>query len=174
MAFFYFSFADPKKQKFTSFLSSVITRGRPIPHSLQTLYIELQPAIPSTLGLERTLESIVQGSGDIFIVMDALDESLEEAERDERTGILMWLKKIFQQQISNLHVLVTSGKEPEIEDVLISSLQSPSLCIEKTSIWDDIRLYVTSQLENDRRLRKLDQLTKEEIKTALVNGAEGM
>ena len=106
--------------------------------------------------------------------MDALDESLEEAERDERTGILMWLKKIFQQQISNLHVLVTSGKEPEIEDVLISSLQSPSLYIEKTSIRDDIRLYVTSQLENDRRLRKLDQLTKEEIKTALVNGAEGM
>jgi len=151
-----------------------LCRGRPIPPSLQNLYSEVQPAIPSTVGLEKTLDSIVQESGDIFIVIDALDESIAEAERHEKQDILMWLKKIFQQQIPNLHVLVTSRKEPEIEDVLISSLQFSSLCIEKTSIQDDVRLYVTNQLENDRRLRKLDQLTKGEIKTALVNGAEGM
>ncbi|KAI9847491.1 MAG: hypothetical protein M1837_002392 [Sclerophora amabilis] len=177
VAFFYFSFTDAQKQSYTILLSSLIAqlfRQQPTLHNLEGLYRKYQPGLPTADSLEMALKSIITKSGEVFIIIDALDECPKETENEDREDILKWLQEISALSLTNLHILLTSRKEPDIEFTLLSSLQSMSVCLGEVQNQEDIRRYVTTQIRQDRKLSTLDEPIRKDIDTALVDGSNGM
>ncbi|KAJ9660146.1 hypothetical protein H2201_007053 [Coniosporium apollinis] len=177
VAYFYFSFRDVQKQSFVNFALSLIAqicRDRPVSPGLQTLYDHFQNASPPADRVQETLRSVIEEAGDVFILVDALDECFQNHEGRDGEDVLGWLEELSGPSHTNVRVLITSRKEREIEEVLSSMLQAPAICIESAQIEDDIRRYVTSQLDRDRRFRRLNESSKEEIKITLAGKADGM
>ncbi len=118
--------------------------------------------------LQRCLQEILQGSGDIFLVIDALDECTQREE------LLDLIKEICSWRLPNVKILTTSRSEQDIEDILRNL--STCISVKSAQIDADIRLYVDKRLNSDPKLRKWSNnadLT-EEIRMTLVNGADGM
>jgi len=123
---------------------------------------------PSMDSLQRCLQEILQGSGDIFLVIDALDECTQREE------LLDLIKEICSWRLPNVKILTTSRSEQDIEDILRNL--STCISVKSAQIDADIRLYVDKRLNSDPKLRKWSNnadLT-EEIRMTLVNGADGM
>ncbi len=123
---------------------------------------------PSMDSLQRCLQEILQGSGDILLVIDALDECTQREE------LLDLIKEICSWRLPNVKILTTSRSEQDIEDILRNL--STCISVKSAQIDADIRLYVDKRLNSDPKLRKWSNnadLT-EEIRMTLVNGADGM
>jgi ankyrin repeat domain-containing protein 50 len=116
---------------------------------------------------------VLELPGENFIIADALDECSYGAERTQLSTVL---KEFSTWALPNLHILVTSRKEPDIEKALAPLVTSSPVCIQTKQVDADILLYVKSQLENDANLRERTRIPqlKEEIETTLVKGANGM
>jgi hypothetical protein len=119
----------------------------------------------------RTLRSILDSTEQAFIIIDALDEC---PYGEERTQLLMVLKEFSTWALPNLHIIVTSRKEPDIYKILGLLVTSPPVCIQTEQVDADIRLHVKTQLANDVDLNEWPLKIKEEIETALVEGSNGM
>ncbi|KAI9761972.1 MAG: hypothetical protein M1840_001501, partial [Geoglossum simile] len=177
VAYFYFSFNDVEKQKTRNFLRSVLKQlscSKPsIPDSLQSLYNAYKHEQPPTDGLKSAARAVLELPGQNFIIIDALDEC---PYGEERTQLSTVLREFSTWALPNLHILVTSRKELDIDKTLAPLVTSSPLCIQTEQVDADILLYVQTQLESDAILKertKVPQL-KEEIETTLVKGANGM
>jgi hypothetical protein len=103
----------------------------------------------------------------VYVVIDALDECSELQET------LQMLREIWQWDIENLHILVTSRQLPEIENSL-SELATDELCLHGPGIDQDILLYIVERLKNDQKLAKWPSDIREQIQRTLNHGARGM
>ncbi|KAI4125302.1 MAG: hypothetical protein LQ347_005424 [Umbilicaria vellea] len=173
-AYYYFDFNDRAKQDDNNFLRSIIaqlSRGADIfPDLVQKLYddFERTQIEPSAEILLDTLLTIILRHGHCFLTLDALDES-------EREGVLAILSRIGSRGLSNLHILVTSRKERDIEVVLAPIVTSiHSLSLDTTDVDADISLYVRQCLATDPKLRRWSDPVKAEIEASLAEGAHGM
>ncbi|KAF2734854.1 hypothetical protein EJ04DRAFT_563839 [Polyplosphaeria fusca] len=144
-----------------------------IPASLDTLFSSSESGQrqPSAHTLIEALRSMVQELPTIYIVLDALDECTQ---RDE---LMQLLEAMAGWQLQNLHLLVTSRRERDIEMSLKSFVDERSrVCLQSTLVDKDIQRYVRQRLSDDKRLRKWekDASTVGQIETALMSGANGM
>jgi archaellum biogenesis ATPase FlaH len=135
------------------------------------LYHQHKYSQPTIDSLKTTLRSVLEEAGQIFLVIDALDECIDENER--RAEILNLLMEFSNWALPQVHILVTSRKEEDIEKALMSLKMLSSICI-KTQQKNDIELYVRSILATDVDLRKWTDEVKEEIAEALTRNAGGM
>lgn len=177
VTYFYFSFADSTRQKYATFLTSTILqlcKTQTSIHHLQQLYEKYQPALPPTSVLEATIKSLIGGGADTFIVIDALDECMGDGNSAEHDEITQWLTEARNWNMSNLHLLVTSRKEPDIEAALVSLPGLVSVPLVKPNHLEDIRLYVSRTIERDRRLKTLGNDVKAEVEETLVTKSGGM
>lgn len=135
--------------------------------------VGITTAMRSTTGSETTKRGgTANNLGNIFILIDALDEC---PQRDnERQEVLDLIKEMKSWSTSNLHLLVTSRKEVDIEETLVDILTLPPISIQGSQVAADIDLFVDYQLKTISQLKRLPQDLKLEIKDALVNGANGM
>ena len=118
-----------------------------------------------------TLRQIVTSLGDIYVILDALDECVE---RDE---LLEYLKQILSWEDVNVHVLATSRREPEIEDALTPLTNTQTrINIQSNLVNADIRTYVHDRLQVDRKLKRWQKNPKvqREIEDTLMKKAHGM
>lgn len=174
LAYFYFSFTQEGKRD--SFLRSVISqllhRMSILPKAIRDLHSKYQSLQPSGEALENALRSLITDSGNIFIIIDAIDEC---PEGPERNLFLASINRIHAWDIPNLHLLVTSRKIADIEYTLVPiskhGLRPPISITEKVD--SDIRIHVRNQLET-RELKRWPQDVKQEIEDCLVEGAKGM
>ncbi|MCJ1264868.1 hypothetical protein MMC22_004743 [Lobaria immixta] len=113
-------------------------------------------------------------SGQIFLVIDALDECPIGDQGESRAKVLALLTELSGWALPNLHVLVTSRKEQDNDKALASLLSFPSISIQTDQVQPDVRKYVKSQLANDLELKKWSSLIKEEIEKTLTEQAHGM
>lgn len=90
-----------------------------------------------------------------------------------RTSLLEGLKDIQNWNQENLHILVASRRETEIEDVLCI-LATDTITLEESVVDGDFYTYIRYQLQHDVKLSKWSKNIREEIEIALVNGANGM
>lgn len=121
--------------------------------------------------LQMTLRSVLEELGQTFLVIDALDECTGET--GTRNEVLDLLHELSWWALPNVHVLITSRKEPDIEKSLTSLETLRAVCIQ-TQQQNDIAIYVKSLLATDSNLKRWSAEVKEEIIEALVKNADGM
>lgn len=147
-AYFYFDFNDPLKRSTISMLRSIVTqlcsRRQRIPSEVYDLYQRCDKGNiqPSQDGLLRLLCSILSTTHRTFIVLDALDESLEKDE------LFQALKKFS----GTVNLLDTSRKEKDITEELKELIET-AIGLEEGIVDRDIQIHVKKCLVNDKRFK---------------------
>jgi hypothetical protein len=121
--------------------------------------------------LKMALSWVVGSLEDVFILVDALDECPRNTGREE---LLDLIRDIKSWSLSNLHLLVTSRREPDIKEAIMPLLTSLEISIQGPGVESDIKLHITSQLATDPKLKKWSSDFKIEIENTLLAGANGM
>ena len=113
---------------------------------------------------------MIASVGDTYIVLDALDECVEQDE------LLRDLEKFCSWEGVDLHVLVTSRREPDIEEALTLLCDSRNRISIHELVDVDIRTYIQDRLQFDPKLKKRqkDPKLQLEIKDTLMTKANGM
>jgi hypothetical protein len=107
----------------------------------------------------------------VYVVLDALDECAQRLE------LMDMLEAVAGWQLNNLHLLMTSRKERDIERSLEEYIrEEDAMCLQRDVVDKDIQRYVQQRLRDDKGLAKWnkDASVREEIEEALMHGACGM
>lgn len=162
MAYFYFTFADSTKQSYQSMLLSMVTelyRKPPVHPSLVKLYEDRQPQSASEKALEDVLIALIQQTNCSYLIVDALDECSE----DKREEVVGGFKRIIRACPAT-RVLITSRREPDIEDLLDVWCDS-HVPLDESRVNADIDIFVKHALATDKKLMRLPTATKLEIQS---------
>ena len=173
--YFYFDFNDAEKQRHEKMIRSLICQvfrycGNSL---LENLYSSCSNGSrqPSEEALLDTLRQMMTFLEDIYIILDALDEC------EERDELLTDLEHMLSWGDANLHVLVTSRREQDIEEAL-KPLGDPRdiICIQSNLVNADIRTYVHDRLKTDQKLKRWQTKSEVqlEIENTLMEKAHGM
>jgi ankyrin repeat domain-containing protein 50 len=173
IAFFYFTFNDESKQDESAMLRALLLQlsgqhsdGHP---SLTSLYASYQTGTPPAEVLIEHLRHLIRKFHQVYILLDALDESPRFERRD---GVLKILDKMRKWHLPGLHMLVTSRDEPDIRESL-NPMRDEQVVMKNDEISGDISDFISGRLKTDRELRKLDKYHSQ-IQQALTEGAQGM
>ena len=177
LAYFFFDFNDAATQSLANLMKSLIVqllnKCPQIPRVLQDVYSACQKGRrdPSSEQLLDMLDSILQTISTSYLVLDALDECAERAD------LLETLERVVNRRYSNVHILLTSRKEVDIEDALEPLLpRGCSIGLESDVVDTDILKYVIERLTKDKHFRRWqnDREMREEIENTLTSNAHGM
>ena len=105
------------------------------------------------------------------VVLDALDECTQRQE------LMDVLETVAGWQLDNMHLLMTSRKERDIESSVESYVEEEdTVCLQRDVVDRDIQRYVQQRLSDDKKLAKWnkDAAVRQEIEDALMQGARGM
>ncbi|CAG5158427.1 uncharacterized protein ALTATR162_LOCUS5073 [Alternaria atra] len=177
VAYFYFDFNDVQKQDAEPMLRSLICQlsrqAIDVPASLDALFSSCedgkrQPSLDALLQVAcRTMQQLPQ----VYVMLDALDECAQ------RTELMEMLETITGWQFRNMHLIVTSRQERDIESSLEGFVDvRNSICLQSDIVDKDIQQYVRQRLSDDKGLSKWgkDVFLRQEIETALMEGSKGM
>jgi hypothetical protein len=111
---------------------------------------------------------------EVYVILDALDE----CHTRKGQGLLLWIRSLLHLEQRNVHLLVTSRPEHDIESVLSSLAQSPEdiVPIQSDLIDDDIRHYIRARVREGNGLKRWQSHLEvlEEIESHLMEKAHGM
>jgi hypothetical protein len=113
----------------------------------------------------------VQDFTQVYVVLDALDECTQ------RSDLMDVLETVAGWRLDNLHLVMTSRKERDIESSLEGFVkEEDTICLQRDVVDLDIQRYVQQRLSNDKSLAKWnkDAAIRQEIEAALMRGARGM
>jgi hypothetical protein len=176
-AYFYFDFNDKQKQDpelmLRSLLCQLLQRSVVIPKDVDALFsfCENGQRQPSLHALLEATRQAMQESAYVYVVLDALDECTQRPE------LMDVLKTVVGWQLDNLHLLMTSRKERDIESSLEEYIkEEDAVCLQRDVVDKDIQRYVQQRLSKDKGLAKWnkDAAIRQEIETAMMRGAHGM
>jgi ankyrin repeat domain-containing protein 50 len=176
--YFYFDFSDPKKRVVWGLLRSIIShlfRTRlDLSEWLQMLYERCdhgkrQPSDRDLLDGILNLEATAKSSA-IYLIIDALDEC---SELEELMSILKEMI-VSSKDGGMLRLFVTSRREQIIVNCLQGSVDVEVNLKGNSAVGEDIDRYVHEYLETNERLHKWPATLREEIRTTLIEGANGM
>ncbi|KAL5376601.1 hypothetical protein DPSP01_010394 [Paraphaeosphaeria sporulosa] len=176
-AYFYFDFNDARKRDpqiaIRSLFSQLLQRSVTLPESIDKLFASCEntgrlPPLHAFLGVLRpTLQEFTQ----VYIVLDALDEC------SYRSELMDMLEIIAEWRLDNLHLLMTSRKERDIESSLQNLvIEENIISLQRDVVDKDIQRYIQQRLSDDKDLVKWnkDAVIRQEIEAALMSGARGM
>ncbi|KAI5463253.1 hypothetical protein BGZ63DRAFT_352374 [Mariannaea sp. PMI_226] len=154
IAFFFFTFNNISKQDTSAMLRALVLQLSGQLDKGHELLLALQKACrgatpPDEFLLDSLLE-IVKMFDDVYIFLDALDESPRETHQGY---VLEALAEICEWQEPGLHILVTSRDETLIRDDL-EELQCEAISMKNESVDKDIAAFISDHLKSHRRLRK--------------------
>jgi hypothetical protein len=183
MAYFYFDFRDEKKQTCHDLLLSLViqlsTRSYSCNDILNRIYTTHEDGgrQPSDAILEECLKEMLKlpGLGPVFVILDALDESLNVSGiPTPRNQVLRLVKGLVDLRLQNLHICVTSRPETDIQSVL------EPLAFRSVSLQDesgqkaDIAEYIRSVVYSDTDMKRWRAEEKELVIVTLTERADGM
>lgn len=124
---------------------------------------------PSFSTLQKVLMEICCELQTLFIVFDALDECTERKE-------LMLLLRALLSNTNvvgrcNAKIFITSRKEMDIEQAFAGL---DSLWVEASKVQEDIKAYLTSELNTRDELVCLDPELREQVSDSLASRSDGM
>jgi hypothetical protein len=175
--YFYFDFNEAEKQQHEKMIRSLIIqlsfRCKDTPRDLQSLFSfcrdgDRPPPLDELLAI---LQKMIREFKGIYIILDALDEC------GDRGKLLEDIETITGWELENLHILVTSRREKDIEESLDSLVDGTNkICIQSALVNDDIRTYIYKRLRTDQKLKRWQNRSEvqQEIETVLMSKADGM
>ena len=140
---------------------------------LSGLHDRYRNATPHDQDLKDCIHQLVQAFEQIYIILDALDES---PRNEYRRDVLNAIAIMRQWSEPSLHLLVTSRDETDIRDALrddLDVLPKEIVSMKNDSVDSDIASFVSSYLKNSRRLRRWEKY-HDVIKKALTARADGV
>lgn len=185
--YFYFDFKDTSKRTLDDMIRSLISQlcGRdnsnPSWQKLVAFYLQhssrdgkVRPASPESLS--GFLLKIMEQIKEIWIIIDALDECSTNGSTS-REKLLSWMSELRNPHKRNVHLLVTSRPETDIENGIKKFAdESNVIPIEGSVVTDDIRTYIDNRLVQDRGFQKWrgQQDVQDELKSRLMKHAGEM
>ena len=183
LGFFYHDFREDQKKGRRGLLSSLLVQLCHQSDSycdiLSKLYSEHVDGSqhPSDSALFRCLIEIVKlpGQAPVYLIIDALDECPNtSAIPSPREKVLKLVRELFDLQLPNLRICVTSRPETDIKAVLEPlAFHSVSLHDESGQM-EDIENYIKSVIKTDPRNRRWKPEDKQLVIDVLVKNADGM
>lgn len=184
--YFYFDFTDNRKQSLENTLRSLISqlcsKEKNLESDLDSLYSLCNNGVgqPSIESLRKTFLSMVEKAGEVWVVIDALDEC-QTQNSSPNEGLLEWMDSLRSSQGVNIHFLVTSRPEVDIRETIgkwacKTDAHIVSISMENNRTAEDIRDYVrarVTQSEGLSRWRSRPDI-QNDIQTTLTNKAQGM
>ncbi|KAI1178313.1 hypothetical protein F4777DRAFT_576118 [Nemania sp. FL0916] len=181
LVYFYFSFSDTSKQYLEGAVRSLVYQLYRVSEAtrqcLNSLYDTFGTSRqqPSLSTLCATFTTMVQKAGEVWIILDALDEcSMRNAQRSE--DLLSWIQSLQNSQL-NIHLLVTSRPEHDIKSAIKSFSHSQErISLQSNLIEDDIRSYIETTVKKNSGLERWQSRpdVQREIEAALIKKADGM
>lgn len=181
LAYYYFSFTDQPDQNASRMLSSMIRQlcgARPdSPDWLNSLGSTFRDkgARPTLEHLEGALWNAAEGFDAVYLIIDALDECTTS--KGTRATLMKSLVKLQKCSPPNVHILVTSRKEPDIEAALsrvpLASGEKIDLLEFRDAVNDDMDIYLQQKLDSPE-FDNLSDDTKLLARSLLLEKADGM
>jgi ankyrin repeat protein len=173
IGFFYFTFNDESKKDESAMLRALLLQ---LSNQRQDGYKDLtslcesySAGTPPPYVLLDCLRRLIQRFDQVYLMLDALDESPRNGPRERVLDVLEEIKRWGQDSV---HLLVTSRDHWDIRESLNpTSIQQVTM--RNVGIEEDIASYVLYQLTEDRRLERWQQY-REKIQETLVKGAKGV
>lgn len=178
LVYFYFDFNDIAKQSLESAVRSLVTQ---LYHNRTDLRKETDALYslcndgncePDSASLFKLFQTMVQKAGEIWLVLDALDECRERNE-GPGGGLLPWIQGLRDTGL-DVHLLVTSRPEQDIQAAIESrSFTDEIIPLQSDVVSDDIHAYIRAQTMTMSRWRLRPDI-QEKIESTLVEKADGM
>ena len=173
VAFFYFTFSDQSKQDESGMLRALLLQLshqlRNGPADLAQLHDRYITGIPPSSVLLDYLRRIIKRFSNVYIMLDALDESPLEG---RRKYLLDTLEAMRNWGVQSLHLFVTSRNESDIRESLDLS-PAQEVNVHNGEMDRDINDFVSSRLAKDRSLRNLRPY-RNKVQESLAARAKGM
>jgi hypothetical protein len=183
MAYYYFDFRDVKKQDCYGLLSSLVSQlsaeSDYCYNVLSKLYSDSSRGMqkPDVDALKKCLADMLslRGQGQIYIIVDALDECPNfPGAPSARANVLEFVKEIVNLKLPNVYLCVASRPEVDIRWVL------EPLTTLKISLHDeigqkkDIVEYINYIVYSDRNIQRWEEKDKQLVVDTLSSKADGM
>ena len=182
LLYFYFDFNDIGKQKLESMVRSLISqlyyKYLDTSQELESLFSSCDDGHrqPTSGSLYKVLLYMIEQVKEVWLVLDALDEC--GTRRGPPTeGLLSWIREVLSSEQRNVHLLVTSRPEHDIEFGIMGFAHNDDIVpIRSSLISDDIRAYVRTRIREDSSLKRWRSHpeVRNEIETRLMEKADGM
>jgi hypothetical protein len=172
LAYFYFDINETGKRNVDALVRSLNTQLAAqvdsVPQPLLKLYDRHR--LGTSVDMKEllvALRSIILVFHNVYVVFDALDES------SDCEDLLEFIVTMHQWQLSRLHILVTSRQWPSIEEAL-KSLVSERICLQDSSMNNDISDYIADKLANDKTSTRWPNEIRKQIQGVLITKEDGM
>ncbi|KAK7428247.1 hypothetical protein QQZ08_005313 [Neonectria magnoliae] len=171
---FFFDFNDPGKQTLESLLRSLAFQlyrsGGEAVRALDSLfnYHDNGRRQPDTSALSACVNTMIQITGKVTVILDALDECTTREE------LLPWMRGFAS---SNAQLLVTGRPEADFQREIPRFFDERNcVLLDKRAVNADIRSYVMATLEQNPNFRdkKLSPGLLEKIRDKVGDGADGI
>lgn len=180
--YFYFDFNDTSKQALDSMVRSLISqlyyKREDTQKSLDSLFSSCEDGRrqPTCESLCKSLLDMIKQAKEVWIVLDALDECMTR--RGPPTeGLLSWIRGLLDSEERNVHLVVTSRPEHDIESELRELPQNQNIVpLESDLVTDDIRAYVGKRVRKGKGFMRWQTRPsiQQEIESGLMEKANGM
>jgi hypothetical protein len=183
LAFFYFDFRDFGKQDTRNLLSSLLVQlcqqSDTFSEVISAQYSthgdgSQQPSEETLMGCLKEILKL-SGQGEIYIVVDALDECPNfSGYPTPREHALMVIQELVDLGLPHVHFCITSRPEIDIRDALESLAAHDVSLHEQAGQNQDISDYIKSVVHSDPKMRRWREEDKELVIKTLIRKAGGM
>ncbi|KAI1088735.1 hypothetical protein F5B19DRAFT_470013 [Rostrohypoxylon terebratum] len=177
VVYFYFDFIALNKQRYEDMLRSLIdqlcNKREDLRWHLDSLYFSCDNGKrqPSPESLCNIMQSMAQEAGEIWMVIDALDEC-SSALDGIASESLQWVQNP-QYPLRNIHLLITSRPNEDIESIVMERITQPNMIsLQDDIVHVDIRHYIHTNVQGLMRWQSQPEVQKE-IESLLIEKANG-
>jgi hypothetical protein len=183
LAFFYFDFRDVGKQNARSLLSSLLIQlsleSDKFSEIISYLYLTHGNGSrqPSEDVLLKSLKDMLKlpGQGDLYIVVDALDECPDvSGVPTPREQVLKVVQELVELRLPHVNFCITSRPEVDIRDALDGLAVHNISLHEQAGQNQDIFDYITSVVSSDPKMLRWREEDRQLVIKTLIEKAGGM
>jgi ankyrin repeat domain-containing protein 50 len=171
ISYFYFTFSDESKRDELAMLRTLLLQlacQLPGSHTiLDRLYASYSSGSAPASVLVDYLRELIQRFTQVYILIDAVDESPRYDQRDRVLETISTLR-----DMPAVHLLVTARDESDIREAL-NPERDEEVAMKNAYIDRDISEYVSRLLKTDPKLRKWEKY-HDRIQTTLAKRAQGV
>ena len=178
MVYFYFDFNDGTKQSLERAVRSLVNqlyyKRTDLRKEADALYSSCDDGSRETdsASLLKLFQTMVQKAGEIWLVLDALDECRERND-GPGGGLLPWIRGLRDTGLG-IHLLVTSRPEHDIQTAIESWAHiEEAIPLYNGLIEGDINAYIRARTKAITRWQSRPDI-QEKIESTLIQKADGM